>query len=1307
MTCQNKRSDIIKQPFLIHNHDETSNFRLLDSTNKTTDILDKAFELGLPGICITNHETVSSHIKIFQHLEKHKDRFKDFKIGYGNEIYLIDEEDSIRARENNERIRYYHFILVAKNENGYKGIRELSSQAWNNSYFHRGMQRVPLFKHQLEDIMKKYKGDIIASSACIGGEIPQLLLKSNNLHEPIINIEELIEQGKIEEAELQIKNLLKNDRVRDLGKNLEILKNKLNYTQEEVTDYKNKLDYFLYWLEGIFEDDLYFELLPSDRRIQRVVNDLLYNKAKHYNIKPIITTDAHYLDISKQPLHQAYLNAKDGDREVADFYSTTYLMGRKELLDFFDGKTLNELIDNTHEIMGKISEIKFGRDTQIPKAHIPDSFDKEYIDFFKSYPRYKHIQKLLQSTNEQDQYYLHLVHKGYTGKSKRINQNWSIQQVLNRIDLEVEQLNELSDFFKQPMSGYFLFVKELVDVIWEVSFVAPNRGSAACWITNYLLDITQLNPLDYELPYWRFLHIARGRELPDIDLDLQSDMRDKVIEAIRKEYGEDRVLQLSTYTTEGVSSSILTACNGLGIDNILAQNISNLADKDLSLRKQIFGDKKDNIKPNKRLVDAIKKHENLLDNILEIEGIIKGRGSHAGGIVVFNNGYLEEGNALMKTTSGTDVTQFDSRDTEFLGGMKIDLLSTDALTRLRITMDLLLEHGKIQWQRSLRETYNKYLHPDILDYTSGKMYDMLFNGEVISAFQFSTNVGNEALKKVNARNFNDLSIANSLMRLSLKDSEQPIDKYIRFRDDISQWYREMDENNLSEREKEILKEELGSSFGICDTQESLMRLLIHEEISQYPLQRANKFRKMATKSRVDKLREEEYPYFKEKVLKNNHSQDFVDYVWDYCFRQQMQYSFAEPHIVGYTLITLQQMNLCYKFTPLYWQNACLIVDSGGNDGGGNNDYGRISRAASSLHGKVMPPDINESGLNFTPLPRRDKILFGLNPISGLRKDILESIIEYRPFNSIEDFMDKTGATVNQTEILIKAGAFNEIYKKSPRDIMVDFVDKIAVSERDSLNMTNFLDVYTNELIDTEKYKDKYLLYMFRGAARLKNNSNPNFNKHFLENLSFIAHDYDDNGNIVPDMKEFERYYDKEMDVIRDLLKRSDVIDAYNQLKKREYWIENCLGSIESWQMETISFYPNRHEFDYIPVNKHFPISNFSQMTEKGVIAGTVIDKDKPKSLIYISTKDSVVTVKMWRNVFNKYDEVITNGKKGKDRVIYDDTWFKRGTRLVLVGRKQGEQFFLDSRGTNYRQSIFLIEDFNEEQLNIRNERIGR
>lgn len=149
--------------FNCHNHTMYSNIRLLDSINRPVDLINKAIELGLSGIAITDHECLSGHMEVNQYAKEIKEKYPDFKIALGNEIYLVD------TRENG--IKYYHFILIAKDAIGHKCLRELSSTAWYHSYVDRGMERVPITKSELKSVVDKYKGHIIATSACMGGEL--------------------------------------------------------------------------------------------------------------------------------------------------------------------------------------------------------------------------------------------------------------------------------------------------------------------------------------------------------------------------------------------------------------------------------------------------------------------------------------------------------------------------------------------------------------------------------------------------------------------------------------------------------------------------------------------------------------------------------------------------------------------------------------------------------------------------------------------------------------------------------------------------------------------------------------------------------------------------------------------------------------------------------------------------------------------------------------------------------------------------------------------------------------------------------
>lgn len=438
------------QPFLVHNHTSKSNLRLRDSINKPEEMIEYAYNLGLPGLCLTEHACLSSHVETQKFLDKNKDKYKDFKVGYGNEIYLVDKEEVKTGVENNEKVRFPHFILLAKNNNGYLGLKELSTREWENSFFYKSMERVPTYYDELEEFMKKYKGDIIATSACVGGELPQRLIK---------------------------------------------------YHDEPSDENKKSVDEFITWLIKVFgKDDLYFELQPSHNREQIVSNEMMLKVSKAYGITPIVTTDAHYLNKEQAKVHKIYLQASQGEREVDEFYATTYIMDSEEIHSYMDeyigSESVDAIIQNTHQIMNKLEDIDFFIDVQVPNAHIEDYIPSNVTEKYDD--KFDYIKKFRHSDNDMNRYYLHLIEEGLDFYNQEIN-----EENLDRINTELEQIWKVSEKLKQPLSSYFVLTKEVIDTMWEVSLVGIARGSAACYYTNYLLGIVQINPLEYDLPWWR------------------------------------------------------------------------------------------------------------------------------------------------------------------------------------------------------------------------------------------------------------------------------------------------------------------------------------------------------------------------------------------------------------------------------------------------------------------------------------------------------------------------------------------------------------------------------------------------------------------------------------------------------------------------------------------------------------------------------------------------------------------------------------------------------------------------------------
>ena len=449
--------------FGIHNHTQYSNLRLRDCIVKEKDLIKTSAKLGYKGVAITDHESLSSHVKAYKAYTKMKQEGeipKDYKLAFGNEIYLIDDSKK-EDIANNKYVKYTHFVLVAKNKRGYDGIAKLSSIANANSFMNKGMERVPTFKSDLVETMKEYKGDIIASTACLGGELAT-----------------------------------------DLD----------NYLVYKDDRYKKKAVKFIKDLNNIFgEGNVFIEIHPTIIEQGKRVNDLLYKIAKYTKTTPIIATDTHYLLKEHAKIHETYLKASDGDREVASFYATTYLHTEEEFKEEFaefNEEIVDELINNTMQVYNLVEEFDFSAPPQIPKAKIEVDYTKKEI--FRPYiNQYNYIKKFFEDTEKANQELINLCGQGFTILNQELN-----DENLSRLDKELGITDSISKKIGQNLSEYFLSMYHLIKISWKNSIVGPGRGSGVAWYINYLLEITQVNPIANDLPEWRFMDESRA-ELPD------------------------------------------------------------------------------------------------------------------------------------------------------------------------------------------------------------------------------------------------------------------------------------------------------------------------------------------------------------------------------------------------------------------------------------------------------------------------------------------------------------------------------------------------------------------------------------------------------------------------------------------------------------------------------------------------------------------------------------------------------------------------------------------------------------------------
>ena len=432
------------QRFEIHSHSEYSNIRLLDCINKVTDLIDRAVEIGLSGIAITDHECLSSHPEANFYAQKILEEHPDFKVALGNEIYLTPNHEMGQ--------KYYHFILIAKNKTGHRALRELSSRAWMNSYWDRGLERVPTTYADLEEIVNKYPGTLIATTACIGGEVSS-----------------------------QVLNLIKAEKHED---------------NNGIVEAHNDIVNFILWCKDLFGDDFYIECAPGQSAEQIAVNQRLCSVASAFKCKMVLGSDAHYLKKEDRYVHKAYLNSKGGEREVDAFYEYAYLQDENDIKENIAPSFLdyNELIENSYEIYNKIENYSIAHKQTIPKVEVTEYRRGNRAGDDK----YPVLKSMLWSTDKYERYWVNQC-VGKLEEKGLLNDEY-----LSRLEEEADIKKTISEKLETNMFRYPITLQHYVDLFWKCgSAVGAGRGSSCSGLNHYLLGVTQLDPIKWNLPFWR------------------------------------------------------------------------------------------------------------------------------------------------------------------------------------------------------------------------------------------------------------------------------------------------------------------------------------------------------------------------------------------------------------------------------------------------------------------------------------------------------------------------------------------------------------------------------------------------------------------------------------------------------------------------------------------------------------------------------------------------------------------------------------------------------------------------------------
>lgn len=823
-------------PGSLHNHTDYSNLRLRDSINRYTDLIDYAIKLGHQGIGITDHECISNAIKVQKYYNKIKKDNPDFKVVLGNEIYLcrngLDKDSYISGQD-----RFWHFILLAKDKEGHKQIRELSSRAWLRGWNQGKMKRVPTYYNDLIEIIDSNKGHVIGSTACLGGYIPHLIL--NN---------------RMEEAKRWLLQM-----VRLFGRG-----------------------------------NFFLELQPPAEQgnEQWAVNQVLVSLSEELEIPYIITTDSHYLRKEDAGIHKAYLNSQDGEREVDSFYATTYMMNTEELESYFKGSWINMQIayENIQNIFDSCEDYDLTKPLRIPELPWKSFSPKGKVEAL--YSAIPQLKTFYESDYKGDRLLAEAI-------VERVEEDKTLQnpETYAAIDECLDMTWESSEVNKTHWSAYFLNLQKIIDTCWDAgSIVGPGRGSGVGFILLYILGITQINPLRETTPTfsWRFLNPARVSVL-DVDFDIEGGRREQVLDKFREVYGSDRVANVATFGTEKSRSAIQTAARGLGIDVDESQYITSLIPSDRGITRTLkqcyYGDEDNDMKPIPAFVRAMDENPELWQVAQKIEGIVCRVGIHAGGVIFVDEPFTES-TALMTAPDGTIITAYELHDCEDVSLIKYDSLSVEAMDKIHTCLDLLIKDGLVEEKSSLKETYESVLDIYKLDRTSPEMWKMLQEHKILSLFQMEKQSGIQGIALTKPNSIDDLATLNSMIRLMAtdKNSEPPLTKYAQFKKDISLWYKEMDKYGLTKEEQKILEPILLPSCGICESQEGFMQLVQIPECGGMDLTWADRLRKSVAKKSPKDYEQLAKEYF-ETVEEKGLSKNLCNYVWNVLVATSRGYGF--------------------------------------------------------------------------------------------------------------------------------------------------------------------------------------------------------------------------------------------------------------------------------------------------------------------------------------------------------------------------------------------------------------------------------
>ena len=723
----------------------------------------------------------------------------------------------------------------------------------------------------------------------------------------------------------------------------------------------------LHYQEIFGKDNFYLELQHHPNlKEQKIVNKVLISLSKKLKIPLVATNDCHYLkpeDAETQDVLMLINTGADpNDPERLTLKADDFSLRTPEKM-IEDFKDLPEAIENSQKIAKDCNfEFELGK-IKLPKFEVP---------FGKTPEEY--LRELC-----------------YGGMKRRFGENPK-KEVIERLEYELSVISQTG------FASYFLIVQDFVNWAKENRIVVgPARGSVGGSLVAYLLNITNIDPLKYNLLFERFLNPSRVSP-PDIDLDFTDRRRDEVINYVKQKYDQDRVAQIITFGTMAARAVVRDVGRALGYSYSYCDQIAKMIPFGSSLDETLA-----KIPEFRQIYETDSKAQKLIDFARKLEGVARHASTHACGVVISAEP-LDNIVPLQHPTQDDEniVTQYEMHSVEDLGLLKMDFLGLKNLTIIEDTLS------------RIYVVQNKKIDIENIPLDDKKTYKLLQGGETIGVFQLESEGCRRYLRELKPTEFEDIVVMVALYRPG------PIPLIPEY---IARKRRKKKIEYLHPKLKEVLEK----TYGLPVYQEDLMR--ITQKLAGFTLSEADTLRKAIGKKIRSLLLAQ-----KEKMIdgmrKNGIAKEIAEKIWEWIL-PFAHYGFNRSHSCAYALIAYQTAYLKSLF-PVEFMASLLTAEQADVE-----RVGFLIEECKRMGIEVLPPDINESLRNFTVLPGKNQIRFGLLAIKNVGENIAEGIVRERKekgiFYSIDDFLsriDSKDLNKKSLESLIKAGAFDRFAERN-------------------------------------------------------------------------------------------------------------------------------------------------------------------------------------------------------------------------------------------------------------------------------------